>query len=101
MSKKFIAIGAPRAHAGWDQLQPLLVPEIEAVWRDYRSGLIREIYERADARGVVMICEAEDRREVEEMLARLPMTEAGFLDTSVMELKPFDMWSALFANEVR
>jgi hypothetical protein len=43
-----------------------MVPEIEAVGRDYARGLIREIYE------------VEDRQEVEEMLANLPLAKAGF-----------------------
>jgi hypothetical protein len=41
MSKKFIAIGGPRPHATPDATGPLMVPEIEAVWRDYARGLIR------------------------------------------------------------
>jgi hypothetical protein len=100
MSKKFIAIGGPRANATPDMTASLMIPEIQAVWRDYTSGLIREIYERADQRGVVMVCEAEDRIEVEEMLARLPLAKAGFLDTQVIELKPFELWQALFEESL-
>jgi hypothetical protein len=100
MSRKFIVIGAPRAHGTAEALSALLVPEIEAVWRDYRSGLIREIYERADARGVIMVCEADTRDQVEQMAADLPLTKAGFLDIQILELKPFEMWQTLFANRV-
>ena len=96
MSKTFIAIGAPRANATPDATGPLMVPEIEAVWRDYARGLIREIYERVDQRGVVMVCESESHQEVEEMLANLPLAKAGFLDTQVIELKPFGLWQTLF-----
>ncbi len=96
MSKKFIAIGGPRANATPDATVPLMIHEIQAVWRDYTGGLIREIYERADQRGVVMVCETEDRTEVEEMLANLPLAKAGFLDTQVIELKPFELWQVLF-----
>ncbi len=96
MSRKFIAIGGPRANATPDAAAPLMIPEIQAVWRDYAGGLIREIYERADQRGVVMVCEAEDRSEVEEMLANLPLAKAGFLDTQIIELKPFELWQTLF-----
>ena len=96
MSRKFIAIGGPRANATPDATGSLMVPEIEAVWRDYARGLIREIYERVDQRGVVMVCEAEDRFEVEAMLANLPLAKAGFLDTQVIELKPFELWQTLF-----
>ncbi len=96
MSKKFIAIGGPQPNATPDATGPLMVPEIEAVWRDYSRGLIREIYERVDQRGVVMVCEANDRSEVEAMLANLPLAKAGFLDTQVIELKPFRLWQTLF-----
>src|SRR3974390_2572465 len=96
MSRKFIAIGGPRANATPDATGPLMVPEIEAVWRDYSSGLIREIYERADQRGVVMVCEATDRSEVEEMLANLPLAKARLLDIQIIELKPFGLWQTLF-----
>lgn len=98
MSKKFIAIGAPRPNATPDATGPLMVQEIEAVWRDYSRGLIREIYERVDQRGVVMVCEANDRAEVEEMLTNLPLAKAGFLDTQVIELSPFGLWQTLFRN---
>ena len=48
ISEKFIAIGGPRATP--DATAPLMVPEIESVWRDYAKGLIREIDERVDQR---------------------------------------------------
>jgi hypothetical protein len=81
MSTKFIVIGGPRANATPEATAPLMIAEIEAVWRDYTSGLIREIHERSDQRGVVMVCEADHRSEVEEMLENLPLAKAGFLDT--------------------
>ena len=99
MSRKSIAIGGPRAEATAEATSPLMVPEIEAVWRDYARGLIREIYERVDRRGVVMICEANDRQEVEEMLANLPLSRAGLLDTEVIELMPFELGRTLFQRE--
>jgi hypothetical protein len=43
-----------------------------------------------------MVCEADDRSEVEAMLANLPLAKAGFLDTQVIELKPFSLWQTLF-----
>jgi hypothetical protein len=101
MSQKFIVIGGPRAHATPDATAPLILAEIKAVWRDYQRGLIREIFERSDQRGVVMVCEADDRSEVEEMLANLPLVKAGFLDTQVIGVKPFGLWSALFASEIK
>lgn len=51
MNKKFIAIGTSRANVTLDAAAPLMVAEIEAVWRDYSKGLMREIYERVDQRG--------------------------------------------------
>jgi hypothetical protein len=101
MSKKFIVIGGPRANATPDATAPLMIPEIEAVWRDYARGLIREIYERSEQRGVIMVCEAEDRSEVEEMLANLPLAKAGFLDTQIIELKPFGLWQTLFKGPLK
>lgn len=98
MSRTFIAIGAPRASATPEATAPLMIPEIEAVWRDYTRGLIREIYERADQRGVVMVCEADDRTEVQTMLENLPLAKAGFLDTQIIEIKPFELWQTLFQS---
>lgn len=97
---RFIALGVPRPDATPARLQPLLRAEIEAVWHAYRAGLIREIFERADRAGVVMICEAENAEVVEAMLAALPMAQAGLLDTQVIALKPFELWSALFADPI-
>ena len=74
--------------------------EIEAVWRNYSRGLIREIYERVDQRGVVMVYEALNRAEMERMLASLPLAEAGFLDIQLIELKPFGLCQTLFRKPV-
>lgn len=101
MSRKFIVIGAPRAQAMSDQLAPLMIPEIEAVWRDYRSGLIREIYERIDRQGVVIICEADDPAAVHAMVDGLPLYAAGLLDVSVLEVGPFALWETLFNRSDR
>lgn len=76
----------------------LMVAEIEAVWRDYARGLIREIYQRADQPGVVIMCEADTRAEVEQMVDALPLAKGGFIATEVIELAPFTLWSTLFAH---
>jgi hypothetical protein len=96
MTRKFLAIGTRRPHATADAIAPYSRHEMTTVWRDYLNGTIRELYQRADGSGVVMVVEAEDEAAVQAMLDKLPLSQAGFLDTQVIGLAPFALWSALF-----
>lgn len=82
MTQKFVITGAPRPEATPAAMAPHMKDEIDYVWRHYESGLIREIYERGDARGVIMVLEASTAAEVQGFIADLPLVKEGFLDVT-------------------
>jgi hypothetical protein len=98
MSQRFLITGAPRPHATPAAMGPHMKAEIDYVWRHHESGFIREIYERGDALGVIMVLEAASPAEVKTFIDELPLVKAGFLDVQFMSLKPFSMWNVLFAS---
>ncbi len=98
MSARYLVMGRPRVTASPSDLRPRMRAELEYVWRAYREGSIRELYETET--GVVLLVEAAGRAEVDRLVERLPLAEAGLLEIEVHELRPFAMWSQLFALPV-
>ncbi|MCA8101842.1 muconolactone Delta-isomerase family protein [Burkholderia contaminans] len=52
--------------------------EAECVRRLYASGVVRQIWLRAEG-GACMISEADDEQRVAELLSALPLVKSGFL----------------------
>ncbi len=67
----------------------LVNAEVEAVLRLYQSDVIREIYTRANSRGVVFILEGASLDEVKTALSQLPAVQRGVLDIDLIPLAPF------------
>lgn len=101
MTRKFLIMGEAKPDASREAMDRLMVEEIRTVWRAHQTGLLREIYHRADKSGVVIILEAEDLEHAESFVKSLPLDEAGFLTTKVIELRPFELWSVLFGEHAR
>ncbi len=67
----------------------LIDAEVEAVLRLYQADVIREIYTRANSRGVLFILEGESSEEVSKTLNDLPAVQRGVLDIELIPLAPF------------
>jgi len=67
----------------------LVKAEVDAVLRLYQANVIREIYTRANSRGVVFFLESASLEAAREILSTLPAVERGILDLEIIPLAPF------------
>lgn len=80
-----------------DQIRPHIKAEIEAVWRLYSQGIIREFYARADHGGpAVLSVESDSVEAAQKALAELPLVELHLIDLDLIPLAPFNNLSQLF-----
>ena len=56
-----------------EQFQPHLKVESEHVWNLYQSGVIRELYFRADRSEAILMLECGDLSEARQALGSLPL----------------------------
>jgi hypothetical protein len=96
---KIIVLAKRRPEVAVETIRPHIKAEIEAVWRLYAQGIVREFYARADQGGpAVLIVEGETVEGARQALATLPLVEMGLLDLDLIPLAPFAGLSQLFAN---
>ena len=70
--------------------------EARRAWELYQSGVIREIYFRADRAEAVLILECADANEAQQILATLPLVQAGLIRFDVIPLTPYPGFGRLF-----
>jgi hypothetical protein len=94
---KVLAIGHARSGVGWEHIAPYVGEEAREVWQLYETDRMREFYLRADHQpGVVLVFESDDVREAEQLIAALPIVEAGLLDFEIIPLRPYMGFAELF-----
>lgn len=81
-----------------EQYQPHLNAEARRVWELYQSGVIRELYFRADHPEAVLILECGDAQEARQILSTLPLVEAGLISFEVIPLVPYPGFARLFES---
>jgi hypothetical protein len=79
-----------------EQFAPHLQEEARRVWELYQSGVLREIYFRADRSQAVLILECTDTNEAGHVLESLPLVRAGLIRFDVMPLLPYPGFARLF-----
>lgn len=98
---KVLAISKRAPGATADRLADLAIEEAARVWALHCAGTIREIYFCAERPAAVAILECADSEEAREILATLPMVEAGVLEFDILPLQPFDHYQRLFRDEFK
>lgn len=94
---KFLVLLAPVASRDPAEFRPYAVAEMQAVWNDYKAGALREIYFSPSPLIVSVIYETSARDELETLVARLPMVDAGLLSVQIVEMGPMHSFEVLFA----
>lgn len=84
----------PGTSAG--QFQPHLEAEAARVWELYRSGILREIYFRADQHSAVLVLECTTLEEARETLNTLPLVQTGLIEFDLIPLAPYTGFERLF-----
>ncbi len=73
-----------------------LLAEARRVWQLLQEDTIREIYFRADRPAAVLVLECGSVAEAEEILATLPLVQAGAVSFELIPLRPYPGLARLF-----
>ena len=94
---KILVLAQRHADVSLEQMRPHFKAEVEAVWRLYSQGIVREFYTRADNGGPAILTVESDSIESAKMaLAELPLVEMKMLDLDLIPLAPFNNLTHLF-----
>ncbi len=75
-----------------EKMRPHLEAEVEHAWRLYKEGTFREMYDRQDGPGVVIVLECGSVDEARGALAGLPLVREKVIDFEIVPLAPFSYW---------
>ena len=94
---KILVLAQRHADVSLEQIRPHFKAEVEAVWRLYTQGIIREFYTRADNGGpAILTVESESVESAKKALAELPLVEMKILDLDLIPLASFRNLDHLF-----
>ena len=79
-----------------EEFAPHLKAEARRVWELYQSGMIRELYFRAERSEAVLILECTDTGDAQHVLESLPLVQAGLIRFEVIPLVPYPGFERLF-----
>ena len=80
-----------------EAMMPHADAEIRAVWDLYAQGIARELYERRDEPGrVLMMLESPSVEAARDALATLPFARLRLIDFDLIPLGPFHGLARLF-----
>jgi muconolactone delta-isomerase len=81
-----------------EQFEPHLKAEAQRAWDLYQNGTLRELYFRADRSEAVLVLECADINEAQQILASLPLVQAGLITFEVIPLIPYPGFARLFVE---
>ena len=96
---KILAMEIETAGVEPEQYRPHLKAEARRVWELYQSGMIRELYFRADRSEAVLVLECADVTEAQQTLASLPLVQEGLITFNVIPLIPYPGFARLFEEQ--
>jgi hypothetical protein len=95
---KLLAIGSFTAKARPDVWRPILPTEMRETARLYLAGKIDQWYVKQDQSGVVFIMNMTDSEEAHELLAKLPLGQAGLMEFQIIPLGPLSPLRTLLSR---
>ena len=93
---KILALEHELPGATAEKFQQFTKAEARKVWELHQTGIIRELYFRADKNDAVLILECASVIEAQEILATLPLVKAGLISFEVIPLKAYPGFARLF-----
>jgi hypothetical protein len=93
---KILALEVEADGASAEQFKPYLEAEARRAWDLYQSGVIREIFFRADRSEAVLVLECADPTEAGQVLGSLPLVQAGLIRFDIIPLVPYPGFARLF-----
>lgn len=82
-----------------DRLKSRLNAETRAVLNLYLAGHVRDWFFRQDRPGVVLLLEADSAEQARQLLATLPLTQAGLLAYDLIPLGPYVPLATLLTTD--
>jgi len=95
---KLLAIGSFTAKATPNVWQPIIPSEMRDTARLYLAGKIDQWYVKQDQSGVVFILNLTDPNEAHELLAKLPLGQAGLMEFQIIPLGPLSPLRSLLSE---
>jgi hypothetical protein len=93
---KILALESDMPGKTAEDFKPHLKTEALHAWRLLQSGVVREIYFRADRDEAVIILECASIDDAKKALATLPLVKAGLIEFDYIPLKPYPGFARLF-----
>lgn len=75
---------------------PHLEAEARRVWELHQSGVIRQVFFRADESSAVLMLECATLDEARVVLASLPLVQAGLITFDLIPLRAYPGFARLF-----
>jgi hypothetical protein len=95
---KILAIEEPNPIATDDDFTPHLTAEATRAWELHQSGVIRELYFRADREEAVLILECASLDDAQAALATLPLVAEGLIRFTLIPLRAYPGFARLFGR---
>ena len=96
---KILALESENSGATREQFQRFAKEEACAAWEFYQSGVIRELYFRADQQTAVLVLECTSTNEAANVLANLPFVQEGLISFDLIPLAAYSGFGRLFGEE--
>jgi muconolactone delta-isomerase len=74
----------------------VLKEEAGRAWELHQTGVIRELYFRADRDAAVLVLECENVPQAQTVLSTLPLVKKGLIDFEIIPLTPYTGFQRLF-----
>ena len=81
-----------------ERFTPHLAAEATRAWELHQSGVIRELYFRADRDEAVLVLECLSLEEARGMLATLPLVREGLIGFDLVQLRAYAGFARLFGR---
>ena len=97
---KILALEKEVLGASQDKLtDEILKQEAACAWQLHQSGVIRELYFRADRHAAVLMLECGSVDEAKAILSTLPLVKQKMIDFDIIPLAAYSGFARLFQDQ--
>ena len=96
---KILAIEEPNPTTADEDFAPHLAAEAARAWELHQSGVIRELYFRADREQAVLVLECESVEAASKALSTLPLVTHGLITFELIPLRAYPGFGRLFSGD--
>ena len=96
---KILVLEHELPNATAEQFQQFAVAEARKAWDLHQTGIIRELYFRADQNEAILVLERASVNEAQEALSTLPFVQNELITFEVIPLKAYPGFERLFAMD--